>query len=140
MAMTMHVDVVSAEESIYSGTALMIAAPAEEGEVGVYAGHLQMLTRLNPGELRIVEKEGAEPQHVFVSGGVMEVQPRHVTVLADTAVRAKDLDEAEALEAKKRAEEAMANTQAKFDYARAQAELAEAAARLQMIQKLRRSS
>lgn len=138
MAMTMHVDVVSAEESIYSGTALMIAAPAEEGEVGVYAGHLQMLTRLNPGELRIVETEGAEPQHVFVSGGVMEVQPRHVTVLADTAVRAKDLDEADALEAKKRAEEAMANSQAKFDYARAQAELAEAAARLQMIQKLRR--
>ncbi|WP_017925551.1 F0F1 ATP synthase subunit epsilon [Thioalkalivibrio sp. HL-Eb18] len=138
MPMTMHVDVVSAEESIYSGTALMIAAPAEGGEVGVYAGHTQMLARLHPGELRILEKEGADPQPVFVSGGILEVQPYHVTVLADTAVRAKDLDEAEALEAKKRAEEALENSKADFDYAKAQAELVEAAARLQMIQKLRR--
>lgn len=137
--MTIHVDVVSAEESIYSGTAYMIAAPTETGEVGIYPRHTQLIARLKPGELRIQEKEGAEPQRVFVSGGLLEVQPHTVTVLADTAIRAKDLDEAEALEAKRRAEEALANSKADFDYAKAQAELIEAAARLQMIQKLRRS-
>ncbi|MFN4263468.1 MAG: F0F1 ATP synthase subunit epsilon [Thioalkalivibrionaceae bacterium] len=139
MAMTIHVDVVSAEESIYSGTAYMIAVPTETGEVGIYPRHTQLVARLKPGELRIQEKEGAEPQHVFVSGGLLEVQPHVVTVLADTAIRAKDLDEAEALEAKKRAEEALANSKADFDYAKAQAELIEASARLQMIQKLRRN-
>lgn len=137
--MTIHVDVVSAEESIYSGTAYMIAVPTETGEVGIYPRHTQLVARLKPGELRIQEKEGAEPQHVFVSGGLLEVQPHVVTVLADTAIRAKDLDEAEALEAKKRAEEALANSKADFDYAKAQAELIEASARLQMIQKLRRN-
>jgi F-type H+-transporting ATPase subunit epsilon len=138
MAMTIHVDVVSAEESIYSGEAYMIAAPTETGEVGIYPRHTQLLARLKPGELRIRETEDGEPQRVFVSGGILEVQPHVVTVLADTAIRAKDLDEAEALEAKRRAEESLANSKAEFDYAKAQAELVEAAARLQMIQKLRR--
>lgn len=140
MAMTIHVDVVSAEESIYSGEAYMIAATTEVGEVGIYPRHTQMLARLKPGELRIRETEDGDPQRVFVSGGILEVQPHVVTVLADTAIRAKDLDEAEALEAKRRAEDALANSQADFDYAKAQAELVEAAARLQMIQKLRRSN
>lgn len=139
MAMTIHVDVVSAEESIYRGTAYMIAAPTESGEVGIYPRHTQLIARLKPGELRIQENENEEPQRVFVSGGILEVQPHVVTVLADTAIRAKDLDEAEALEAKRRAEEALANSQADFDYAKAQSELVEASARLQMIQKLRRS-
>jgi F-type H+-transporting ATPase subunit epsilon len=140
MAMTIHVDVVSAEESIYSGEAYMIAATTEVGEVGIYPRHTQLLARLKPGELRIRETEDGEPQRVFVSGGILEVQPHVVTVLADTAIRAKDLDEAEALEAKRRAEDSLANSKADFDYAKAQAELVEAAARLQMIQKLRRSS
>ena len=118
----------------------MIAATTEVGEVGIYPRHTQLLARLKPGELRIRETEDGEPQRVFVSGGILEVQPHVVTVLADTAIRAKDLDEAEALEAKRRAEDALANSKADFDYAKAQAELVEAAARLQMIQKLRRST
>ncbi|TVP83503.1 MAG: F0F1 ATP synthase subunit epsilon [Thioalkalivibrio sp.] len=140
MAMTIHVDVVSAEESIYSGEAYMLAATTEVGEVGIYPRHTQLLARLKPGELRIRETEEGEPQRVFVSGGILEVQPHVITVLADTAIRAKDLDEAEALEAKRRAEDALANSKADFDYAKAQAELVEAAARLQMIQKLRRAN
>lgn len=139
MALTIQVDVVSAEESIYSGPAYMIAATTELGEVGIFPRHAQMLARLRPGELRIRETEEGEPQLVFVSGGILEVQPHHVTVLADTAIRARDLNEAEALEFKRRAEEAMETSKAQFDYAKAQAELIEAAARLQMIQKLRRS-
>ena len=99
MAMTVHVDVVSAEESIYSGEAYMIAATTEVGEVGIYPRHAPLLAKLKPGELRIRETENGEPQRVFISGGILEVQPHLITVLADTAIRAKDLDEAEALEA-----------------------------------------
>ena len=138
MAMTMHVDIVSAEEEIYSGPAEMLIAPAQGGEVGVLPRHTQLLAPLKPGEVLI--RNGDEEMHFFVSGGVLEVQPHVVTVLADTALRAKDLDEAMALEAKQRAEKAMQDQKSKVDYARAQAELAEAVARLQMIDKLRKRS
>ena len=138
MAMTMHVDIVSAEEEIYSGPAEMLIAPAQGGEVGVLPRHTQLLAPLKPGEVLI--RNGDEEMHFFVSGGVLEVQPHVVTVLADTALRAKDLDEAMALEAKQRAEKAMQDQKSKVDYARAQAELAEAVARSQMIDKLRKRS
>ena len=136
MAMTMHVDIVSAEAEIYSGPAEMLIAPAQGGEVGIYPRHTQLLAPLKAGEVLI--RNGGEEQHFFVSGGILEVQPHVVTVLADTALRAKDLDEAMALEAKQRAEKAMSDQQSKVDYARAQAELAEAVARLQTIEKLRK--
>ncbi|MFP4160846.1 MAG: F0F1 ATP synthase subunit epsilon [Ectothiorhodospira sp.] len=140
MSMTFHVDIVSAEESIFSGTAHMLVAPAEHGEVGILPRHSQYVTLLKPGEVRLKISDSGEEQNIYISGGVLEVQPHVVTVLADTAIRAKDLDEAEALEAKRRAEDALANQKADFDYARAKSELAEAAERLRMIQKLRRSS
>lgn len=138
MAMTMHVDIVSAEEGIFSGTAEFLAAPAEMGEVGIMPRHNQMITHLKPGEVRVKPEGSDEEQFYYVSGGILEVQPHVVTVLADTAVRAKDLDEAAAMEAKKRAEETLSERKADIDYARAQAELAEAVAQLQMIQKLRK--
>ncbi|WP_006788300.1 F0F1 ATP synthase subunit epsilon [Thiorhodospira sibirica] len=138
MAMTFHVDIVSAEESIYSGTAQMVIAPAEHGEVGILPRHAQYISLLKPGEVR-VKTSDTEEHNVFVSGGILEVQPHVVTILADTAIRASDLDEAEVLETKRRAEEALAERKAGFDYARAQAELIEAAARLRMIQKLRKN-
>lgn len=138
MAMTFHVDIVSAEESIYSGTAQMVVAPAEHGEVGILPRHAQYISLLKPGEVR-VKATDTEEHNIFISGGMLEVQPHVVTILADTAVRAKDLDEAEALEAKRRAEEALADRKADFDYAKAQAELIEAAARLRMIEKLRKN-
>src|SRR5210317_1402207 len=106
MAMTLHVDIVSAEAEIFSGPATMIFAPAEMGEVGISPRHAPMVTRLKPGEVRVQTQEGGE-QHVYVSGGILEVQPHKVTVLADTATRAADLDEAAAIEAKERAEKAM---------------------------------
>ncbi|MBA1146663.1 F0F1 ATP synthase subunit epsilon [Ectothiorhodospiraceae bacterium WFHF3C12] len=137
MAMTMHVDIVSAEESIYSGTAEFVVARASEGEVGILPRHVPMLVQLQPGEVQ-VRAQGGEEQFYYVSGGMMEVQPHVVTVLADTAVRAKDLDEAAAAEAKRRAEEALRDRTTEMDYARAQAELAEAAAQLRAIQKLRK--
>ncbi len=137
MAMTMHVDIVSAEASIFSGIAEMLVAPAKMGEVGIYPRHTQMLTTLKPGEVRVV-KQGGEEETFYVSGGVLEVQPHTVTILSDTALRAHDLDEAAALEAKRKAEEAMANRESDMDYARAQAELAEAVAQLQAIQRLRK--
>jgi F-type H+-transporting ATPase subunit epsilon len=137
MAMTMHVNIVSAEEEIYSGTVEQVYAPAVMGEVGIYPRHTQLLTQLKPGEVRVV-KEGGEEEFYFVSGGILEVQPHVVTVLADTAVRAKDLDEAKALEAKKRAEQELADRKGDIDYARAEAELAEAIAQLQAIQRMRR--
>ncbi|ULX56929.1 F0F1 ATP synthase subunit epsilon [Ectothiorhodosinus mongolicus] len=140
MSMTFHVDIVSAEESIYSGTAHMLVAPAEHGEVGIKPRHAQYVALLKPGEVRIQVSDSGEQQSVFISGGILEVQPHCVTVLADTAVRAKDLDEAEAMEAKRRAEDALANRQADFDYAKAQSELIEAAARLRLIQKLRKTA
>jgi len=135
MAMTIHVDIVSAEKEIYSGTAEMVFAPLVTGEVGILPRHAPLIARMKPGEVRV--RSGAEDLSFYVSGGLLEVQPHMVTVLADTAARAKDLDEAAALKAKERAEEALRNRQADVDYARAQAELAEAIAQLRAIQKLR---
>ena len=137
MALTLHIDIVSAEAEIYSGTATMIFAPAEMGDVGIAARHAPMITRLKPGEVR-VESENGEVQHIYVSGGLLEVQPHVVTVLADTATRAADIDEAAALEAKERAERAMKDKTAKLDYAKAQAEFAEAAAQLKAIEAMRK--
>ena len=136
MAMTLHVDIVSAETEIFSGTATMIYAPAEMGEVGIAPRHAPLLTRLKPGEVR-VQTDGGEEQSFFVSGGLLEVQPHVVTVLADTAIRAVDIDEAQALEAKERAEKLLADKTADIDYAKAQAELAQSIAQLRAIQKLR---
>ncbi len=136
MSMTLHVDIVSAEAEIYSGTVTMVFAPAEMGEVGIAPRHAPMLTRLKPGEVRVQTQEGEE-QSFFVSGGLLEVQPHVVTVLADTAIRAHDLDEAAALEAKERAEQMLSDKQADIDYARAQAELVESMAQLAAIRKLR---
>jgi F-type H+-transporting ATPase subunit epsilon len=134
--MTLHVDIVSAEAEIYSGTVTMVFAPAEMGEVGIAPRHAPMLTKLKPGEVRVQTQEGEE-QSFFVSGGLLEVQPHVVTVLADTAIRAHDLDEAAALEAKERAEQLLSDKQADIDYARAQAELVESMAQLAAIRKLR---
>lgn len=139
MAMTLHVDIVSAEEEIFSGTANMVFAPAEMGEVGIAPRHTPLLTRLKPGEVR-VQVEGKEEQFFYVSGGMLEIQPHIVTVLADTAKRAKDLDEAAALRVKERAEKAMEDKQTDFDYAKAKAELAEAMAQLRTIRHLRKKS
>jgi F-type H+-transporting ATPase subunit epsilon len=137
MSMTMHVDIVSTEREIFSGTAEMVSATAELGEVGILPRHSQMLTRLRPGQIRVKISEGEE-QVFFVSGGLLEVQPHVVTILADTAERASNLDEASALEAKQRAEQALASRKSDFDYAKAQAELAEAAAQLRAIERLRK--
>jgi F-type H+-transporting ATPase subunit epsilon len=139
MSMTLHVDIVSAEAEIFSGTVTMVFAPAEMGEVGIAPRHAPMLTKLKPGEVRVHTQEGEE-QSFFVSGGLLEVQPHVVTVLADTAIRAHDLDEAAALEAKERAEQMLSDKQADIDYARAQAELAESMAQLAAIRKLREKS
>jgi F-type H+-transporting ATPase subunit epsilon len=136
--MTIQVDVVSAEESIFSGLAEFVALPGEAGELGILPGHMPLLTRIKAGEVRLKLPQQADEELIFVAGGMLEVQPNLVTVLADTAIRGKDLDEAKALEAKKHAEEAMANRSSELDYARAQAELAEAIAQLAAIQKLRR--
>jgi F-type H+-transporting ATPase subunit epsilon len=137
MAMTMHVDIVSAEREIFSGTANMVFAPAEMGEVGIMPRHTPLLTRLKSGEIRVQRPEGQEDSF-YISGGLLEVQPHIVTVLADTAQRATDIDEAAALEAKQRAEEALMDREGKIDYARAQAELAEAIAQLRVIERLRK--
>ena len=136
MAMTLHVDIVSAEAEIFSGTATMVFAPAVMGEVGIAPRHTPLLTRLKPGEVR-VQTQGGEEQSFFVSGGMLEIQPHVVTILADTAIRAHDLDEAQALEAKERAEKMLADKSADVDYAKAQAELAESMAQLSAIRKLR---
>jgi F-type H+-transporting ATPase subunit epsilon len=133
----MQVEIVSAEKEIFSGEAEMVVAPAEMGDVGIMPRHTPLITRLRPGEVKL-QTEGQEEQSYYVSGGVLEIQPHVVTVLADTALRARDLDEAQAEEAKKRAEEALADKQSDIDYAKAQAELAEAAAQLRMLEKLRK--
>ena len=140
MATTMHVDVVSGEEAIYSGVAEFIVAPAYEGEIGVYARHAPMIALIKAGTLRITPAGKGEEVLLFVSGGMIEVQPHTVTVLADTAIRGADLDEAKALEAKQRAEEALANRQANMDYAKAESELAAAVAQLAAIQKMRKKT
>ncbi len=137
MVATVHIDVVSAEESIFSGEAEFIAAPAQMGEVGIYPRHAPMITSIKPGALRIKLADKNEEQLIYISGGILEVQPGVVTVLADTAIRGGDLDEAKANAAKKAAEEAMKNRSSDVDYAKAQAELAEAIAQIQAIQKLR---
>lgn len=137
MAMTIHCDVVSAEQKIFSGLAEIITATGTEGELGIQLGHAPLLTALKPGSVRIVKQGGAE-EVLYVSGGYLEVQPNLVTLMADTAVRAKDVDEAAALEAQKEAEKALANKTGEFEYSRAAAELAEAAAQLRTLQKLRK--
>ncbi len=137
MASTIHVDIVSAEAEIFSGEAEMVFAPAVEGEVGVAPRHTPLLTFLKPGEVR-VRHPGGEEEAFYVSGGMLEIQPHVVTVLSDTAMRAHDLDEAAALEAKERAERLLVDRQADVDEARARAELAQAAAQLQAIQRLRK--
>ncbi|MFN3751169.1 MAG: F0F1 ATP synthase subunit epsilon [Thiobacillus sp.] len=138
MAMTLHVDIVSAEESLYSGTAEVVIAPGERGELGIYPRHTPLLTTLKPGSVRIKVPNQAEEELVYVSGGILEVQPHVVTILSDSAIRGADLDEAKALAAKQAAEEAMRNKIAAIDYAQAQAELAEAVAQLAAIKKLRK--
>jgi F-type H+-transporting ATPase subunit epsilon len=135
MAMTLHVDIVSAEREIYSGTAEMVFAPLVTGEVGVLPRHAPLIARMKPGEVRV--KTATEELFFYVSGGVLEAQPHVVTVLADTAARARDLDEAAALVAKQNAEEALRNRQSDIDYAKAQAELAQAVAQLRSIRRLR---
>ncbi|CAN5288730.1 F0F1 ATP synthase subunit epsilon [soil metagenome] len=137
MANTIHVDVVSAEELIFSGEAEFVALPGESGELGIYPRHTPLITRIRPGAVRIKLSGKADEEFVFVAGGILEVQPTTVTVLADTAIRGADLDEAKALEAKKMAEEALVNKDAKIDYAKAQSELVAAIAQLAAIQKLR---
>lgn len=137
MAHTIHVNVVSAEEMIFSGEAEFVALPGESGELGIYPKHTPLITRIKPGAVRIKLADKAEEEFVFVAGGILEVQPDAVTVLADTAIRGHDLDEAKAVEAKKMAEEAMVNRDSKIDYAQAQSELASAIAQLAAIQKLR---
>jgi len=137
MANTIHVDVVSAEEQIFSGEAEFVALPGESGELGIYPRHTPLITRIKPGAVRIKVAGQAQDEFVFVAGGLLEVQPNHVTVLADTAIRGADLDEAKASEAKRRAEEALSNKESLIDYAKAQAELSAAIAQLAAIQKLR---
>jgi len=137
MAMTIHVDIVSAEHAIYSGTAESVIAPATMGEVGIYPRHTQLLTPLKPGEVRIT-KQGGEEEAIYVSGGIMEVQPHTVTILSDTAVRAEDLDEAAALAAKEQAERALKDRQGEMELAEAASQLMQAAAQLQTIKRLRK--
>ena len=135
---TIHVDVVSAEASIFSGEATFVALPGESGELGILPRHTPLITRIRPGAVRIVRADTGAEEFVFVAGGILEVQPGSVTVLADTAIRGHDLDEAKATEAKKQAEEAMKNAKSDIDLAAAQGEFASMAAQLAAIQKLRR--
>jgi F-type H+-transporting ATPase subunit epsilon len=140
MALTVHVDVVSAEESIFSGLAEFVVLPGEVGELGIFPGHMPLMTRIKPGAVRLKLQGQEREELIFVAGGILEVQPGLVTVLADTAIRGPDLDEAKAMEAKRKSEEALVNRSAEIDYARAQAELAEAVAQLAAIQRLRKKS
>jgi F-type H+-transporting ATPase subunit epsilon len=139
MAMTMHLNIVSAEEEIFSDTVEVVFVPLVSGEVGIYPRHTPLIGEIKPGEITVRSHEGDNEQRFYVSGGILEVQPHVVTVLSDTAIRAKDLDESIALEAKRQAEEAMQDQKTDMDFARAQAELAEAVAQLNMIRKLRES-
>ena len=136
MTKTIHVDIVSAEGEIYSGPAEMVFVPAQEGELGIGPRHAPLLTLIKAGEVRV--KEGETEHSVFVGGGALEVQPNRVTIMADTAIRAKDLDEAAALEAKRRAEEALAGKIDRIEQAEALAELARVAAQLKILEKLRK--
>ncbi|MBK8742820.1 MAG: F0F1 ATP synthase subunit epsilon [Betaproteobacteria bacterium] len=137
MATTVHVDVVSAEQLLYSGEAEFVVAPGESGELGIYPRHTPLLTRLRPGSVRI-QHDGGEEELIYVSGGMLEVQPDRITILSDTAIRGHDLDESRAAEALKAAEEAMKNKTGALEIAQAQAELAQAAAQIAAIRKLRK--
>jgi len=136
MANTLHVDVVSAEESVYSGEAEFVVLPGESGELGIYPQHTPLITRIKPGAVRI-KPVGAVEELIFVAGGILEIQPKVVTVLADTAIRGDDLDEAKANEALKNAEQARAKAQDKQEIASVEGELAMLAAQLAIIKKLR---
>ena len=135
---TIHVDVVSAEESIFNGEAKFVALPGENGELGILPRHTPLITRIKPGAVRIERADNGQEEFIFVAGGILKVQPGTVTVLADTAIRGHDLDEAKANEAKKLAEEAMKNAKSDIDFAAAQSEFAVMAAQLAAIQKLRK--
>jgi F-type H+-transporting ATPase subunit epsilon len=136
---TLHVDVVSVEENIFSGEASFVALPGEVGELGIYPRHTPLITRIKPGAVRILRADNGQEEFVFVAGGILEVQPNAVTVLADTAIRGKDLDEARANEAKKSAEEAMRNAKSDIDFAKAQSEFAEMAAQIAALRKYRKT-
>ena len=135
---TIHVDVVSAEASIFSGEAKFVTLPGEMGELGIYPRHTPLITRIKPGAVRIIRADNDEEEFVFVAGGILEVQPGTVTVLADTAIRGKDLDEAKAAEAKKAAEAALSNAKSDFDVAKAQSEFASMAAQIAALRKFRK--
>ncbi len=137
MTMSVHVDIVSAEKEIFSGLAEMVFAPAEEGEVGISPRHAPFITRLNPGEVR-VKVSATESYPFFISGGMLEVQPHVVTVLADTAIRAKDIDEAAAIQAKQRAEEILADKTSRVDYASAEKQLFQAIMQLRTLERFRK--
>lgn len=138
MGMTMQVDIVSAEQEIFSGVVEFLVAPAEQGEVGIMPRHNQMITRLKPGEVRL-KLSHDQVQSFYVSGGILEVQPHVVTVLSDTALRAKDIDEAAVVEARRRAQDALQNRDTDVDLATATAQLAQANAQLELLRKLRKS-
>ena len=138
MPLRVHVDVVSAEEQIFSGEAEFAVFPGEAGELGIYPRHAPLLTRIRPGAVRLKIPDRDEFELVYVSGGILEVQPTLITLLADTAIRAKDLDEAEAIKAKQRAEEALKNRSTDVSYASVEAELAQALAQLQTLKKVRK--
>ena len=138
MAMTIHLDIVSAEAELFSGTAEYVIVPAMMGEVGIYPRHTQMLTRIKAGSVRIKRPDVADEELIYVSGGMLEVQPHMITILSDTAIRGKDLDENRALESKRLAEEAMKNRASEMDYAKAQAELAEAIAQIAAIERMKK--
>lgn len=138
MAHTLHVNIVSAEQAIFSGEAEMVVAPGETGELGILPGHAPLLTRIKPGTVKVKLPDQADEEVIYVSGGILEVQPRALTILADTSIRAHDLDEAKVMEAKRAAEEALANRASGQDRAMVVAELAQLAAQLQAIQKLRK--
>ena len=137
MSMTMHVNIVSAEQEIYSGTVTQVFAPAEMGEVGVFPRHAPMLSTLKPGVVRVLLQDGEE-ETFYVSGGILEIQPHVVTILSDTALRAADIDEAAALEAKSRAEAAMKDKASDMDYVKAKSVLIEAVAQIEALKKLRK--
>jgi F-type H+-transporting ATPase subunit epsilon len=140
MAITVPVDVVSAEEAIFSGLAEMVVVPGEMGELGICPHHIPLMTRIKPGSVRIKRPDQGQQEIIYVSGGMLEVQPSLVTILADTAIRGADLDETRALEAKRAAEDAIKNRTSNIDYAHAQAELLEAIAQLHAIQQLRKQA
>ncbi|MCL6268578.1 F0F1 ATP synthase subunit epsilon [Sansalvadorimonas sp. 2012CJ34-2] len=137
MAVSVHCDIVSAEDDIFSGLVEMIVATGTEGDLGIAPGHTPLITGLNPGPIRLI-KQGGEEEIYYLSGGFLEVQPNQVKVLADTALRARDMNEAAAEEAKKQAEQALANQQGEFDYSRAATQLAEAVAQLRTLQAIRK--